>query len=174
MTLTASRVNAEEDVVVIIKAEEISSKEQALPRPTAPPLLPASTPLLPATATQQQKESVGFDIVGCGDDVRSGIRIKPGRTHFAIKLCGNTHILLPKDPPISSHYKFVMINLCGDARVCVPKNTNVILRRISLCGNRSADIDDENDTTSATSVTLTILQLCGDVHIMHHGEEGEE
>ena len=164
MTLTVSRVNAEEDVVVIVKAEEIGREEQALPRPTAPPLLPA-------TATQQRKESVGFDIVGCGDDVISGIRIKPGRTHFAIKLCGNTHILLPKCPPVSSHYKFVMINLCGDSRVCVPKNTHVILRRISLCGNRSADIDDEHDTTS---VTLTILQLCGDVHIMHHGEEEEE
>ena len=43
-----------------------------------------------------------------------------------------------------------------------------------MCGNRSADIDDEHDTTSATSLTLTILQLCGDVHIMHHGEEEEE
>ena len=154
--------------IVVVKAEEVQPTSYQQTTATAASSLPA------------QKERVGFDILCCGDDVKSGIRIKPGRTHFAIKLCGNTSIILPETPLPGSHYKFAAINLCGSLLVRCPQNTNVVLRRISLCGNRSMDTDDDNVdcATSGTTVTLTVIQLCGDVLIKHHGRdsyfEGEE
>ena len=180
MTLTASIVSNKEypsqepdPEITVVKAEVIQQHEEALPQPTAPPPQ-TETPSLPV-----RKEKTGFDILCCGDDMKTGVRVKPG-TNLAIKLCGNTHIILPERPPQGAHYKFIMINLCGDAKVCVPKNTTVTMRRIALCGNRSIDVDDdenvETSTATATStikVTITIVQLCGDVHIMHHHEEDE-
>ena len=158
--------------IVVVKAEAVQPTATSYQQSTAT----APPPTLPP-----QKERVGFDILCCGDDVKSGIRIKPGRTHFAIKLCGNTNILLPQDPPpAGAHYKFFSLNLCGSLLVRCPNNTNVVLRRISLCGNRSMDTDDDNvdSATSETTVTLTVIQLCGDVLIKHHGRdsyfEGEE
>ena len=141
--------------IVVVKAEEVQPSSYQQTTATAPP----------------QKERVGFDILCCGDDVRSGIRIKPGRNHFAIKLCGNTNITLPENPPPGSHYKFISVNLCGSLLVRCPQNTNVVLRRISLCGNRSMDTDDEHDDSTATKVTLTVIQLCGDVLIKQHGRD---
>ena len=66
--------------------------------------------------------------------------------NVTIKLCGSSHIVLPKKNPQNAHYKFIMLNLCGDARLYVPKEvTNVVVRRIALCGNRTIDLQEEMD-----------------------------
>ena len=56
------------------------------------------------------------------------------------------------------------------------QNTNVVLRRISLCGNRSMDTDDDNvnSATSGTTVTLTVIQLCGDIHTLRMRSKRKE
>lgn len=164
-----------EPEIVIVDAEEIPLEEAALPQ---------STPPLPAGKQHQMRTKRGccgdghggFDMALCGDDKRMGTRVRPG-CNVTVKMCGNSHIVLPKDPPAGAHYKFVMVNLCGDARVFVPKETKVILRRISLCGNRTIDVEDEVNVDSSadhTRVTVTIVQLCGDVRIMNHEEDFQE
>jgi len=117
--------------------------------------------------TQQQpspKTDLGFDILCCGDDTRKGVRVHPG-TNFVVKLCGNTNIILPNKPPAGAHYKFIMMNLCGDARFLVPKAATVVLRRIALCGNRTIETEDEVTDNAADTIVVkvTIVQLCGDV-----------
>lgn len=124
--------------------------------------------------TQQQpspKADLGFDILCCGDDTRKGVRVHPG-TNFAIKLCGNTNITLPDKPPAGAQYKFIMMNLCGDARFLVPKGTKVVLRRIALCGSRTIETEDEvtYSTPDAVVVKVTIVQLCGDVKVSNCSE----
>ena len=121
-----------------------------------------------------------LDIQLCGDDrfgSRFGRQIRPG-WNVGVRLCGNSYLTVPAHSPPGSHYKFVRVNLCGDTRVYCPRGTLVTLRRVSLCGNRRVDVDESDGynnnneaTTSpgrdATSVTLTVVQLCGDIHVLN-------
>jgi hypothetical protein len=128
-----------EPEIVIVDAEEI---------------LPAEAPL-PKISSESQQQRHGccggcaFELQLCGNDNRSGRHVRPGR-NVAVKLCGNTHFMLPKDPPSGAHYRFVMVNLCGDTRIWVPKETDVTLRRISLLGNRTIDVDESAEITDSS------------------------
>lgn len=151
-----------EPEIVVVTA--IPQEETKLPEPNE------GTPF----HTQQQqyqgpKQELGFDILCCGDDTRKGIRVHPGM-NFVIKLCGNTNVILPESPPAGAHYKFVMMNLCGDARFLVSKGANVIMRRIALCGNRTIETDEPPPESSVDAITVkvTIIQLCGDVRVAHY------
>jgi hypothetical protein len=154
-----TKLQQPEPELVVATAQPISQEDAVAPTPTAPP-----------ADAKSKKNRTGFDLMCCGDDTKKGIRVQPG-TNFAIKLCGNTNVILPEDPPAGAHYKFIVINLCGDAKFLVPSGTKVVLRRISLCGNRTIDTEEENDAASPIDVTVTILQLCGDVKVINHGSE---
>lgn len=180
MTISSSAKGGPEDPEepeIVVTAEVIPQNEESAPlQPSAlpQPEKPGTTSPLPSA--QKPKRHVDFDVMCCGDDMRAGIRVRPGK-NYSIKLCGNTHIMLPKEPPQGAHYKFFIVNLCGDARFYVPKSTNVMLRRISLCGNRKIDQGSEEDVDPSaipTSITVTIAQLCGDVRIMNLEEECQE
>jgi hypothetical protein len=152
-----------EPEIVIVDAEEISPAE-AVPVPPKP-----------SSESQQQRRGCcggcAFELQLCGDDIRRGRHVRPGK-NVAVKICGNTHLMLPKDPPSGAHYRFVMVNLCGDTRIWVPKQTDVTLRRISLLGNRTIDVDESSEITdSSPRVTVTIVQLCGNIQIMSDEEE---
>ena len=121
-----------------------------------------------------------LDVQLCGDDrfgSRFGRQVRPG-WNVGVRLCGNTYLTLPAHSPPGSHYKFVRVNLCGDTRVYCPRGTLVTLRRVSLCGNRRVDVDESDGFNNhepaassperdATSVTVTVVQLCGDIHILN-------
>ncbi|KAL3785923.1 hypothetical protein HJC23_008118 [Cyclotella cryptica] len=151
-----------EPAKVVAKAEVVSQDEEISFEPTASPIQPT---------TQEKNSQTSCDILCCGDDNRKGIRVQPGN-NLAIKLCGNTNVVLPNEPPAGAHYKFILMNLCGDAQFLVPKGTKVILRRIALCGNRTIDTDEETEIDHGSNpikVTVTIVQLCGEVTIATHG-----
>lgn len=157
MTVTniENRTNTQ---LVAEKSEPEIVIAEAVPQDEVPPFTPT-----PCHQQQQQNET-SFDILCCGDDTRQGVRVRPGR-NFVIKLCGNANIVLPKDPPAGSHYKFIIMNLCGDTRFLVPKGAMVVLRRIALCGNRSIEPENEEISASSIRITVTIIQLCGDVRM---------
>jgi len=150
--MTTEKVQPEPKIVI---AKAIPQEKTTFTTPNA------STPLYAPQATDE----LGFDILCCGDDTRSGIRVRPG-TNFVIKLCGNTNIKLPEDPPLGAHYKFIIMNLCGDAKFLISKGAKIVLRRASLCGNRTIETDEKsNNISNAITVKVTIVQLCGDVRI---------
>jgi hypothetical protein len=153
--ITKETFQAEEPEIVIAAAV-----------PQGEAFLPSSPENTPLNSQQQRPHNdTGFDILCCGDDTRKGMRVRPG-TNFVMKLCGNTNIILPENPPEGAHYRFIMMNLCGDARFLVSKGAKVILRRIALCGNRTVETDEVEETASSPiTVKVTIIQLCGDVKI---------
>ena len=158
----------------VVGKEDIQTEPEIIVAAAIPndeTFLPAPSTSAPSTSAQQhylepKHEELGFDILCCGDDTRKGVRVRPG-TNYAIKLCGNTNIILPETPPPGAHYKFIMVNFCGDAKFLVPKGASVILRRIALCGNRTIETDEVplESSSDAIVVKVTIVQLCGDVRI---------
>lgn len=161
--------------IMATKVEPIPSKDTepeivvAAAIPQGEALIYTPTSSTPLNAQQKQpKRDPGFDILCCGDDTRKGIRVRPG-TNFVIKLCGNSNIILPENPPSGAHYKFIMMNLCGDTRFLVSKGANVVLRRIALCGNLMVDTEESEEIEAdAITVKVTIIQLCGDVRITNY------
>lgn len=114
------------------------------------------------------------DCILCGDTRIRGSRIKVGRNTF-VSLCGDTMIDMREtrqsetsSPP---KYHFVVVCLCGNVKLYVPRGTRFTLRRISLCGNRIIEIDDEEDGnveeggSQPPAVKLTLVTLCGDVRV---------
>ena len=159
-TTEAQPIPAKSEPEVVIAAAVLQNE--------ALPLTP--TPSSPSNENHHQpKDETGFDILCCGDDTRTGVRVRPGK-NFVIKLCGNAHIILPQDPPSGSHYKFIIMNLCGDTRFLVPKGATLVLRRIALCGNRTIEPENEEISEAAIRVTVTVIQLCGDVRVTSYND----
>jgi hypothetical protein len=168
MTIANSMATKVEPIPEKVEAEPEIVVAAAIPQGEAFPYTPTSNTPLNAQQPHHPKRDLGFDILFCGDDTRKGIRVRPG-TNFVIKLCGNSNIILPENPPAGAHYKFIMMNLCGDARFLVSKGANVILRRIALCGNRMVDAEESGEIEAdAITLKVTIIQLCGDVRITNY------
>ena len=157
-----------EPEIVIVDAEEVFPEHQVTPGVEPPK--PPQQQYHELAQDQQQYQRVadnsgcGLDLQLCGDHIETGRNVKPGN-NVAIKLCGSTHVVLPKYPPIGAHYRFIMVNLCGDARVFVPKGTQVTICRVSLCGNRVLEYDERTNDEQPPQVTVTVVQLCGNIHI---------
>jgi predicted membrane protein len=81
-------------------------------------------------------------------------------------LCGDATIDISnaKLPPRKKvSYKVIM--LCGDVEIIVPKGVAVQVRRISLCGDKTINIDENALNESSPRVTATIIVPCGDVKV---------
>lgn len=112
---------------------------------------------------------MSLDCVLCGDETIRGSRIRVGRNTF-VSLCGDTKIDMRELPPQHANFHFIIVRLCGNIKMYVPRGTNVTLRRFTLCGSRDIDLDDENDpelnnSSSPPNVKITYVTLCGDVRV---------
>jgi hypothetical protein len=114
---------------------------------------------------------LGFDCMVCGDTkVR---RINPG-CNFFMSICGNTYIDIR-----DSHFapgtkvKIFTLRLCGDARILVPRGTQVVVRRFLLCGNRDIHVDraTEDSAEPLPRISITIISLCGDAQVSSDDSE---
>ena len=165
--------------IVIVDAEDVTEQYQ--------PHTKYFTPSSNRDDEQEQNRCSGFDFQLCGDDrfgSRYGRQVRPG-LNFGLKLCGNTSVTIPITNPSSersnneaelatvAHYKFVRVNLCGKTTVYCPRGTHVTLRRISLCGNRRINVDEGGLPHPCTKVTVTVVQLCGDVHVLNLDDDEE-
>mmetsp|Transcript_13831 Transcript_13831/g.21075 ORF Transcript_13831/g.21075 Transcript_13831/m.21075 type:complete len:152 (+) Transcript_13831:21-476(+) len=122
----------------------------------------------PEIADENAAKSRNWDLMLCGDSKRQPVR--PG-CHVSVKLCGSSVFKLPYDLPAGSHYRFVTVNLCGDAILVVPPNTNVSLTQVALCADREDTVKDDVAVTDGPEVKVTIVQLCGRVRVINHGDE---
>ena len=114
--------------------------------------------------------SSSVDCVICGDTRVVGSRIRVGRNTF-VSLCGDTVIDLRETAMSTTHsneFYFIVVRLCGDVRLWVPRGTQVTVRRFSLCGEWHVDVDEDNDAEAAATaptVKLTLVMLCGNVRV---------
>jgi len=134
------------------------------------------------------------DCLLCGD---TKIRSVHSGSNYYVSLCGNATIDLRESRlPPASHIKIVIVRLCGDTRVYVPKGTRVSIRRILLCGDKDVRleeddedyveedvvVDPENQSTegganatapsppaSHAHITLIVTMLCGNIRVFSEG-----
>jgi len=116
------------------------------------------------------EESGSFDCVLCGDETIRGSRIRVGRNTF-VSLCGNTVVDMREmtQQQSTGPFHFIIVRLCGDVRMFVPRGAAVTLRRISLCGSKDIDIADDNEANrhNTPGIKVTVVTLCGDVRIQN-------
>lgn len=111
------------------------------------------------------------DMFLCGNTRIRGRRIRPGR-NISVSLCGDTILDLHNATTLTPGFRatFVLLKLCGDCRVYVPRNVIVNVRRCALCGDRDIDMDEHDDEENGgqqqrACITIISLSLCGDVRV---------
>jgi hypothetical protein len=137
------------------------------------PTTPANTSNSPPPPTPPRPEGAGggsFELLLCGSSTMH--RLPPGH-HVSVSLIGHTNIDI-RDSPFTASSATVnvwIIRLIGSVRVLVRPGTQVVVRRLLLCGNRNVQVDpaeqdDNNNTNTAPPrIVLTILSLCGNIRV---------
>ena len=124
------------------------------------------------SASSDRTGGVSLECLVCGDSHLRGIR--PGCNLF-VSLCGKTVIDLRGQEgvvPPGSHFRVVVVRLCGDVHLYVPRGTQVDMCRISMCGNKNIRNEDAESSspTSPLSIKLTVVMLCGDIRVLNEEE----
>ena len=140
---------------------------------------PAMQPPLYSTTNDRHggKEDVdqGCDFLLCGDArVRGPRAVRPG-TNSYISLFGDTEIdMRESEFPPNTKVKFLIVKLCGDVKIYVPRGTPVTVRRVALCGDKRIDVEEENEMDdSAPRLTVRIVMLCGSL-VVKNRKDGRD
>jgi len=101
-------------------------------------------------------------------------QLSPGR-HFALSLFRNTYMdLLGSRFAPGTKITLLAIRLCGNTELLVPLGTHVVVRRLLFCGSRDIHVDDDPErdpTEPAPRLTVTISSLCGNVRVRNDRNE---
>lgn len=144
-----------------------SNNESRAPLEASAPPAPF-TPPTDAGNRSNKKKANALDVMLCGDVRIRGRRIHPGTNTF-LSLCGDTTIdIRESELPPGAHIRFIIVKLCGDAKIIVPKGTNISVTRISLCGDKDINLDETNESGYApSSISATIIAPLGSVKVMN-------
>jgi hypothetical protein len=144
--------------------------------PNHPPT--SSPPLTPNPTTPRSGEAGAawsFELLLCGDSTLH--RLPPGH-NVSISLLSNTTIDIRDSPPLTAPVNVWILRLIGNVRMLVRPGTEVVVRRLLLCGNRDVQVepaeqDDDNTNTTVPPprITLNILSLCGNVRVRSNRDD---